>query len=56
MKHEIGCMTENDLRKEAKRLDELVRKGEATIVQANRLADLNRAIARIRAVHAGKAW
>lgn len=48
MKSEIGCMTQTDLEAEAKRLQELVNKKKATIVQANRLADINRTYRRRR--------
>jgi hypothetical protein len=49
-------MTETQLREAEERLDNLVREGNATVAQANRLAEIRRDLKRIEAVKYGKAW
>ena len=52
----IPEMTETQLREAEERLDNVVRAGNATVAQANRLAEIRRDLKRIDAVKYGKAW
>lgn len=52
----LNSKTENELRDEAERLRKIVRDGEATIGQANRLAEIEAMLRRFSAVATGKAW
>ncbi len=52
----LNSKTENELREEAERLRKIVRDGEATIGQANRLAEIDEMLRRFYAVATGKAW
>lgn len=47
-------MTETELREEITRLEKVINDGKATVAQANRLAELRRAAARIREVKYGR--
>lgn len=49
-------MTEKQLREAEERLDKVVRDGNATVAQADRLAEIRRDLKRIEAVKYGKAW
>lgn len=53
---DLNSKTENELRSKAERLRELVRNGEATIGQANRLAEIDAMLRRFSAVATGKVW
>jgi len=48
--------TETELREAEGRLDKVIRDGNATVAQANRLAEIRRDLKRIEAVKYGKAW
>lgn len=48
--------TETELREAEARLDQVIRNGNATVAQANRLAEIRRDLKRIEAVKYGKAW
>jgi hypothetical protein len=49
-------MTETQLREEEARLDKTIREGNATVTQANRLAEIRRDLERIEAVKYGRTW
>ena len=49
-------MTEKELREKEARLDKIIRDGNATVAQANRLAEVRRDLKRIAEVKCGKAW
>jgi len=49
-------MNETELRTEETRLDEIIKKGEATVAQANRLDKIRHYLKRIESVKYGKTW
>jgi len=58
MKNEIAMPepTETQLREAEERLNKIVREGNATVAQANRLAEIRRDLKRINAVKYNKTW
>ena len=48
--------TETQLREAEERLNKIVREGNATVAQANRLAEIRRDLKRINAVKYNKTW
>lgn len=52
----IPEMTEKQLRESEKRLGKVVSEGNATVSQANRLAEIRRDLKRIDAVKYHRAW
>ena len=56
IERKLHAMTEKELMEEKARLDKIIRDGDATVAQANRLAEVRRDLKRIEAVKYGKAW
>lgn len=54
--HPPHRLTEKELEDESERLTKLILAHEATVVDANRLAEVNTALNRIRSVRHGKFW
>jgi len=52
----LGHMSQAELEKETQRLKAKMERKEGTILDANRLADIERTLRRIETVAAGRAW
>lgn len=54
--HFVSRLTEKELESELERLSKLIEEREATINDADRFAEVSRALSRIRSVRSGKFW